>query len=276
MDIRSQNNGRTVRNLAIFTFLVIALGWLGRWLDSLMGSAPSQGIGMAIWIISPLAVSFLLRAFAGDGWKDLGITPAIRGNVLWYAISLLVYPVCVTLILVIGLALGAVSFPGFSLTLFVQAFAIALVPQAIRNIFEEFAWRGYLAPKMYKLGLNVFVAHVLVGLIWGGWHLTYLRAITPYTTESLATLVPRLLAGAIAASIVYGEIRIATDSVWPAWLMHTVGAAFVGPLILQHFIEVAGGTEFVVAPVVEGGLMIVLLTLTGVGIHLLRRRRTTA
>jgi len=129
---------------------------------------------------------------------------------------------------------------------------------------------------MYKLGLNVFVAHVLVGLIWGGWHLTYLRAITPYTTESLATLVPRLLAGAIAASIVYGEIRIATDSVWPAWLMHTVGAAFVGPLILQDFIEVAGGTEFVVAPVVEGGLMIVLLTLIGVGIHLLRMRRTTA
>jgi len=231
---------------------------------------------MAVWIISPLAVSFLLRAFAGDGWKDLGIRPAIGGNVLWYAISLLVYPVCVTLILVIGLALGAVSFPGFSLTLFVQAFAIALVPQAIKNIFEEFAWRGYLAPKMYKLGLNVFVAHVLVGLIWGAWHLPYLRAITPYTTESLATLIPRILAGAIAASIVYGEIRIATDSVWPAWLMHTVGAAFVGALMLHGLFRISSGMEFLVAPVVEGGLMIVLLTLTGIGIHLLRRRRMTA
>ncbi len=82
MDVRSQDNGRTVRNLAIFTFLVITLGWLGRWLDSLMGSTASQGIGMAIWIISPLAVSLLLRAFAGDGWKDLEIRPAIRGNVL--------------------------------------------------------------------------------------------------------------------------------------------------------------------------------------------------
>ncbi len=129
---------------------------------------------------------------------------------------------------------------------------------------------------MYKLGLNVFVAHVVVGLIWGVWHFPYLSVIMPYPTESMATLIPRFLAGAIAASIVYGEIRIATDSVWPAWLMHTVGAAFVGPLILQDFIQVASGTEFVVAPVVEGGLMIVLLTLIGVGIHLLRRRRMTA
>ena len=82
MDTQSQSNRRTVRNLAIFTLLVIALGWLGRWLDSLMGSTASQGIGMAIWIISPLAISFLLRAFARDGWKDLGIRPAIKGNVL--------------------------------------------------------------------------------------------------------------------------------------------------------------------------------------------------
>jgi len=72
-----------VRNLAIFSFLVIALGWLGRGLDSLMGITSSQeGLGLTIWLISPLAVSFLLRAFAGDGWKDLGIRPAIKGNVL--------------------------------------------------------------------------------------------------------------------------------------------------------------------------------------------------
>jgi hypothetical protein len=92
----------------------------------------------------------------------------------------------------------------------------------------------------------------------------------------MATLIPRFLAGAIAASIVYGEIRIATDSVWPAWLMHTVGGVFVGALMLHGLFRISSGMEFLVAPVAEGGLMIVLLTLTGVGIHLLRRRRMTA
>lgn len=276
MDTQSQSNKHIVRNLAIFTFLVITLGWIGRWLDSLVGSTPSQGIGMLIWIIAPLGVSFLLRAFAGDGWKDLGIRPAIKGNILWYIISILVYPICFTLILVIGLAFDVVSLPDFSSVLFVQAFAFILVQQATKNIFEEFAWRGYLAPKMYKLRLNVFVAHIVVGLIWGAWHLPYLRAITPHTTESLATLIPRFLAGAIAVSIVYGEIRILTNSVWPAVLMHTVGGAFVGVLLLKELIKMKDGMEFLFSPAIEGVLSIVLFTLIGIGLYLLRRKRMAA
>lgn len=96
----------------------------------------------------------------------------------------------------------------------------------------------------------------------------------PCTTERLATVVPRLLAGAIAASIVYGEVRILTDSVWLAWLMHTIGAAFIGNL--NGLFIVSSGTEFLIAPVLEGGLMSVLFTLVGVGICRLRKRRTTA
>jgi hypothetical protein len=95
MSIQAHNKNRTVRNLVIFTFLVIALGWLGRLLDSLMGAKPGEGLGVTLWIVSPLVSSFLLRAFAGDGWQDLGIRPNIKGNVLWYAISILIYPVSV-------------------------------------------------------------------------------------------------------------------------------------------------------------------------------------
>ena len=277
MDTKSQSNKHTVRNLAIFTFLVIALGWLGRWLDSLMGSAPSQeGLGLTIWIIAPLGVSFLLRAFAGDGWKDLGIRPSIKGNVLWYAVSILVYPICITLILVIGLALGAVSFPEFSSDkwgLFVQAFALLIFPQLLQNIFEEFGFRGYLAPKLYKLRLNIFVANVIVGLIWGIWHLPYFAFVTSYAAQTPTTLIPLFLTGTIAASIVYGEIRILTNSVWPAVLMQTAGGAFVGALVLNDLIQVTRGMEFLFAPVLEGGLCIVLFALVGVGIHILRRNR---
>lgn len=279
MDTQSQNNKRTVRNLAIFTFLVIALGWLGRWLDSLTGStSPQEGFGLLIWIISPLAVSFLLRAFAGDGWKDLGIRPAIKGNVLWYAVSILVYPICIMLILAIGFVLGAVSFPGFppgTVGLVGPAFALAIVSGFVKNIFEEFAWRGYLAPKMNTLGLNDFVAHAVVGLIWGAWHLPYFLFVTSYLTESPETLIPRFLLGTISVSIVYGEIRILTNSVWPAVLMHTVGGACVGTLFLYGLFEIRTGTEFLVSPGVEGVLSIVLFTLIGVGIHLLRRKRMT-
>jgi membrane protease YdiL (CAAX protease family) len=275
MNTQHQSNPHTVRNLTIFTILVIVLPWFGRWLDTAMKNPPEQQIGMTIWIVTPLVVSLLLRGFAGDGWKDLGIKPHFKGNLLWYLISLLVYPVCVILILVIGRAFGIISFPDFSpdtVELIIQGIVTILITQIIKNIFEEFAFRGYLAPKMYTLKLNAFVAHGVVGLIWGVWHLPYLRQITTYTTESLVTLIPRFLVGAIAASIVYGEIRKQTNSVWPAWLMHTVGATFVGALMLHSGITISSGMEFLFNPVFEGGLTIIFFLVLGIGLYLLRRR----
>jgi hypothetical protein len=52
--------------------------------------------------------------------------------------------------------------------------------------------------------------------------------------------------------------------------MQTVGGISVGVLVLNDFIQMASGTEFLFAPVLEGGLIIVLFTLIGVGIYLVR------
>jgi len=283
MDTQSQSNKRTTRNLAIFTFLVITVGWFGLWLNVLMGSpSPQESLGMLIWLITPLVASLLLRAFAGDGWKDIGIRPAIKGNVVWYAFSMLVYPVCIAIILVIGFAIGAVSFPGFlsgKVGVFIQAVALATVTNFIKNIFEEFAWRGYLAPKVHTLGLNDFVAHMIVGIIWAVWHLPYwlgllnISVLRSYTTQSLLTFIPLGFAGIIVAAIVYGELRMLTDSVWPVVLLHTIGNALILTLLLQDFIEIASSMEFLVTPGMEGVLSIVLFLVIGIGIHFIRRNR---
>ena len=279
----AQSKRRTVRNISIFTFLVIALGWLAWWLDSITTSESSGGIGMPIWLITPLGVSLLLRAFAGDGWKDLGIKPRCKGNGLWYAISILVYPICIALVLVIGFLFGTVSFPGFSsagVGLFIQAFGLAVVTSFIKNIFEEFAWRGYLTPKINALGLNVFVGHMLVGIIWAAWHLPYYFGLLAaadlrgYTTQSLTTFIPLAFIGLVAASIVYGEIRLLTDSVWPAVILHTIGNALVLTLLLQNFIDVSDRTQSLFSPGMEGVFIAVLFTLIGMLIY--RRRRKTA
>lgn len=276
MDKQNQSKKNTVRNLAIFTFLVLALSWVGKYLDYVMGSESSKGIGITFWLISPLVISFLLRGFAGDGWKDLGIKPVIKGNVLWYAVSILVYPICVLLILLIGKVAGIISFPGFSsetVTVFIKTMLFIIGMSFIKNIFEEFAWRGYLAPKMYSLGINVFIAHVLVGLIWGAWHLPYLAFVTGYLKESSAFLIPCFLLGTIAASIVYGEIRLITNSVWSAVLMHTIGGAFIGALFMKNIFKIKTGTESLFSPGIEGVLSIVLFTLAGIGLYILRKKR---
>jgi membrane protease YdiL (CAAX protease family) len=270
--LETQTNKRTIRNLIIFTILVLASGWLGRWVDALAGNPPSlAGLGALIWITAPLVISFLLRALAGDGWQDLGVNPAFKNNGGWYTLSMLVYPLGATLILVIGLAVGAISFSASAtFGLFARALALLLIPQLLTNIPEEFGFRGYLAPKMQTLPLNIFMVHILVGLIWGLWHVPYLTAITPYTTASLAALWPRFLLGTIVASIVYGEIRILTHSVWPAVLMQTAGGVFIGALMLNDLIMISSG-GWLFTPVLEGGLMMILFSLIGAGLY---RRRT--
>jgi membrane protease YdiL (CAAX protease family) len=266
----NQLNRHTVRNLVIFTVVLVALGLLGRLVDSQMGAVPGEGPGMTLWILAPLLASFPLRAFAGDGWKDLGVNPAFKGNGLWYAVSILIYPVCVVLVVVLGRVFGALSLSG-GIGDGIAIFAGLLIPQLITNILEESGIRGYLAPKLYTLGLNDFVAHAVVGLIWGAWHLPYLSYVLSYSTESLVTLIPRFLLGTIAASIVYGEIRLLTGSVWPSILMQTAGGTFIGTLVLGNFVSTRGGMDFLFAPAMEGGLIIVLFVLVGLWINRVRR-----
>ena len=80
--LMSDADRATVRNLMIFTITVVAIGWIGWGLDRLMGNQTSESLGMLLWIITPLVATLLLRAFAGDGWKDFGIKPRIKGNVV--------------------------------------------------------------------------------------------------------------------------------------------------------------------------------------------------
>jgi len=246
-----------------------------------MGNPASESLGMLLWLITPIGISLLLRAFAGDGWKDFGIKPNFKGNAAWYVIALLIYPVLTALVLIIGSSLGLITFPNFSLNalgLILQAFALGLLPQFIKNIFEEAAWRGYLAPKVYSLRLNDFVGHLIVGLVWGVWHIPYYlffldRAVLPnFTTLDLAAFIPLAIVVMISWAMVYGEIRLLTNSIWPAVLMHMVEDAFLNQLFTEHHIQIIPGTDWLVSPM-NGLISIFFFIALGVGLRQLRKRK---
>jgi membrane protease YdiL (CAAX protease family) len=281
MKTHNQSSRMTIRNLTIFVIVVLSIGWIGRGLDVLMDSPTSEGLGMLLWIVAPLVACLLLRVFAGDGWKDFGIKPNFKGNVSWYVIALLVFPVLTVLVLMIGSGLGLVTFPNFSLNtlrFISHAFALGLPLLFIKNIFEEAAWRGYLAPKVYSLRLNDFVGHLIVGLIWGAWHIPYYlffldRAVLQnFTTLNLGVFIPLTIVVMISWSIVFGEIRLLTNSIWPAVLMHMVEDAFLNQLFTEHHIQIVPGTDWLVSPV-NGLLSIVFFIALGVGLRQLRKRK---
>jgi hypothetical protein len=177
--------------------------------------------------------------------------------------------------------LGWVGFPNFSpsaLGLLLQAFALGLLPQFIKNIFEEAPWRGYLAPKVYSLGLNDFVGHTIVGLVWGAWHIPYYlffldrATLSNFTTLDAAMYALLAIWILISWAIMYGEIRLLTNSFWPAVLMHMIEDAFLIQLFTGNHIQIVPGTDWLISPM-NGLLMSLFSIAVGVGLRQIRKRK---
>lgn len=260
-----------MRNSIIFIVAMIAFGWIGWLIDGMPTTATETGLGMLLWILSPLIVSFLLRGFAKDGWSSLGWRPAFKGNGFVYTVSILFYPVALMVVLGLGQLFGAVNCPPVKPTpdQAIMLFLPMIIPQLIINVFEESGFRGYLTPKFLDRGMGRLTAHLAVGLVWGLWHLPYLRVILPYSGEGLITLVPRFLLGTMAVSIVYGELRRQGGSLWPAIVMQTVGGATIGTVLALKISVPKAAWLFM--PMTEGGVMI--LFAAAVGFWLLGRKR---
>lgn len=278
-----QRRPRTIRNLSLFVAAILALPWLGYALDAQTGTTGQQeSLGWLLFLITPLAASLLLRLFGGDGWRDLGLNPRLRQHWRWYVFALLFHPVGHLAILLLGVGLGALTLPDSSpasLALIGQAMAATVAADFFKNIFEEFAWRGYLAPKLNEVLGPRLLAHAVVGVVWFAWHLPYYLVLLPPATLASFTALPSgvfLLLTFIAlvlAAVVYGEVRLATQSVWPAVLMHTAGNTLIGALIMRRFFLVPAELEWLLSPGWSSLASFVFFAGTGLWLY---RRRTLA
>jgi membrane protease YdiL (CAAX protease family) len=256
--------GRTVIKVVVFTAAVNVVAWLG----PLLGGDPTSiGPGFIVWGVAPILVAFLMSFFTKD-WKDFGVRPHFRSNGRFYLLSVLAYPVAIAVVLLLGTLTGASRLENFSAAAFMEVFLPLLVTFLLFAIFEEVGWRGYLASKVYSLGINRYLAHAIVGVIWASWHFPYMRELWIHTPEGLITLLPRFIIGTFVFAIVYGEIRIRTGSFWPAVLMHWIGNSIGNTLLTgfsgKGFVSLAPGRELLGSFGVEGVFMIVLFGILGV------------
>lgn len=279
------NRNRTIRNLSIFTLSILALPWLGVFLDLQSGGDPhnqQQSLGWLLFLVTPLFTALLLRTFAGDGWQDFGLKPAFRGNGKWYLFALFFHPITYAISIGIGVLAGGITVPDLSatrLSLVGQAILLGLGPSVIKNIFEEFAWRGYLAPKMYAVVKNTLLGHLLVGLIWFSWHLPYyLFLLNPADLQKFTSLSAPLLIGmgyiaTFPLSIIYGELRLRTQSVWPALLIHVSANVVFDALMLQKFFVITNlRNELLFAPGLSSLVGITLLFVAGFWLYFQREK----
>ena len=274
--MHTRDKKRTKRNLVIFTVLVLGLAALAGGIEPLTvppdAEPGTSGLGQLLWIIAPLGVMLLLRILGGDGWDDLGLRPNFKSNGFWWLISVLIFPVVITITVLIGALLGGLELDVNMLPAFVAALLTGLISAMIKNVFEEFAWRGYLAPKVYSLNMNIWLSHAIIGMVWGAWHLPFVFVFWTYLTpDMLWYFVPLLLVGTFSQSVVYGEIRLVTGSVLPAWVMHTIGNVIGNALLLSSFTQFDPGWELLVSPGAESVVSIILMFAVGYWLHQRRK-----
>ena len=265
---------KNIRNIVIVTLFTAGGGWLGIWLNTITGNTmpPMQSLGALVWLTTPALSGILLRAFAGDGWKDAGFGLNLISGWKWYLVAILVYPLAALLTLGLAAILKAITADGFAtqgINAYLSATGMILIGSLMKNIFEEFAWRGYLTPRLDAVKIHPILNHMIVGVLWWSWHLPYYyyfldRAVLE---SAITTSVPVfLLIGffvMLPTAVLFGELRLISKSVWPVFVLHEVVNGMSMPLIANGFIKVTGPLGFIFSPTNEGIVTSILLGVAG-------------
>jgi hypothetical protein len=271
-------NKKVIRNIVVFIVVVILSGWIGVLVDSVLTEQPEgDSLGMGIWLVLPMLTAIAITIFSKGNWNDFGFKPNFKGNIKWYLIAVLIFPVVTAIVLIIGATTKWIDLSAFDLRPFILLFSSTLLFTFIKNIFDGTPFYGYLTSQLVKLNLNDWKIYLIVGSLWGIWHAPYCLVFLPETDiqavlpVSRATLFIVLIITMICWSVMFIELFRVTKSIWPGVLSHMVEDSLVNPLIISGYISIAAGKEILVSPSL-GIITSILYLFVGLGIRTYRRQ----
>ncbi|MDR2909765.1 MAG: CPBP family intramembrane metalloprotease, partial [Bacteroidales bacterium] len=134
---------------------------------------------------------------------------------------------------------------------------------------------GYLTAKLLRTKIKDIWLYIIVGGVWGIWHLPYYLFFLPHSAMHEILPVGRLLFAIISIvtmvcwSVMFIELYRLTKSIWPVVLLHVVEDSLINHLIIDGHTIIVSGREIFVSPVI-GIMASVLYICVGV---ILRRNR---
>jgi membrane protease YdiL (CAAX protease family) len=220
---------------AVFSVLVLVLAVGAASSINMLGLASDELAWGFLWSITPVVatVTMLLvvtrEGYSREGWKSLGLHRPGLG--VWWIAFGVTFLMSLTASIVVWatplasfvLPEGGLADPAINFLINVAILALAF------SLWEEIGMRGYLLPKLLPLGRRRALA--LVGLVHAAWHAP-LIFLTPlyHTAGNRLIVLPLFVGTVVAASFVFGYLRIYAGSVWPASIAHAVHNAAWGAL----------------------------------------------
>ncbi|MGC9356252.1 MAG: CPBP family intramembrane glutamic endopeptidase [Anaerolineae bacterium] len=166
---------------SLLGYFILAFGF--SWFFWLFGVLASQGVlslpfpNLVVVVIGahgPLVASLILT-YREEGWaavKNLLRSGfRLRMGLIWWLVSLVIPLVLTGLAMWINLSLS-----DFQPDLTLLSQPLLILPTYLFMFFlggsvqEEFGWRGYALPRLLERW-NPLIATLVLGLIWGVWHL---------------------------------------------------------------------------------------------------------
>jgi membrane protease YdiL (CAAX protease family) len=195
--------------------------------------APTAGMWV-LWSCTPTAAALLMllvvtrEGYSREGWKVLGLHRLGLG-VWWIAFGLTLLITVAASAVVWATPLASFVVPEGGIIDPLINFLIQVVLFTLTfALLEEIGIRGYLLPKLLSLGRPRALA--LSGLVFATWHMPLILLTPIFPVGNKLISLPLFYATVVAASFVYGYLRLYTDGVWPASLAHAVHNAAWGLL----------------------------------------------
>ncbi len=253
-------------SVGVFLALAFGLSWLVAlplWLGDGLANPWFPVISIAM-MLTP-AIAALVTVFAIERparpWRALGLVPLKpAGRLIAYLALAVVVPVALIFAaLPIGALFGVysmdlVNFSGFQAMLDEQLAAegvgnlelplpvvvlvllqlVSIPVGAFLNLIpalgEELGWRGWLLPKLLRLG--TVPALLISGVIWGLWHAPLILLGYNYVDAPGWLGLTMMTGMCILVGAVFAWLRIRSESVWPAALAHGAFNAAAGSYLL--------------------------------------------
>jgi membrane protease YdiL (CAAX protease family) len=246
-------------------FFLVAFGmpWLGWSSMHILGlTEPSPLRTVLFYTGNFCSVGGLVAMYAFNG--KTGVTHLLkrciefRVPLAWWLIAIavpfLISFLAYLLVVTAGDGIGTVDLRGFSLYLAPSV----LIMFTTGPWGEELGWRGYLTPKLLETS-NALVASLVVGLLWGIWHLPlYIHSVFSTFSGGLAFTVDTMLTSVIMTAILLHTRGSVLVAVLYHWLINATPS-----VVDAVFVDINGDDMYLVSLAVQAVVVVIFVLVLG-------------